>query len=257
MGFIKTFIRNIKNSKYFEFFSIAIILSAAIIYGAETFQISDALRNSILFIDYLITIIFSLEIAIRLFGEKRTADFFKDPWNVFDFTIVSISLIPVEVLSNILIARVVRVFRVMRLITHVPKFKSIISAFFKSVPRVSYVMALMFVIFYVYAILGSAFFEAADPNRWSNVLISLWTLFQVATFENWPDIMQAQFDANPNSWLFFFTFIIIIAFVLMNMIVGIIVDTISEENAEETRMEIEILNKLEIIQQDIENLKSK
>ena len=159
MVFIKTFFRNIKNSKYFEFFSIGIILSAAIIYGVETFQISDALRNSIFLIDYLITIIFSFEIGIRMFGEKRIADFFKDPWNVFDFTIVSISLVPAEMLSNILIVRVVRVFRVMRLITHVPKFKSIISAFFKSVPRVSYVMALMFVIFYVYAILGSAFLK--------------------------------------------------------------------------------------------------
>lgn len=254
MVFIKTFFRNIKNSKYFELFSIAIILSAAIIYGVETFQISDALRNSIFLIDYLITIIFSFEIGIRMFGEKRIADFFKDPWNVFDFTIVSISLVPAEMLSNILIVRVVRVFRVMRLITHVPKFKSIISAFFKSVPRVSYVMALMFVIFYVYAILGSAFFEAADPDRWSNVLISLWTLFQVATFENWPDIMQAQFNINPYSWLFFFTFIILIAFILMNMIVGIIVDTISEENAEETRMEEEILKKLDELDRKISKL---
>ena len=66
--------------------------------------------------------------------------------------------------------------------------------------------------------------------------------------------MQAQFDANPNSWLFFFTFIIIIAFVLMNMIVGIIVDTISEENAEETRMEIEILKKLEVLDDKISKL---
>ena len=98
----------------------------------------------------------------------------------------------------------------------------------------------MFAIFYIYAILGSTFFESC-ANRWENVFISLWTLFQIATFENWPDIMQAQFDANPNSWLFFFTFIIIIAFVLMNMIVKIIVDTISEENAEETRMDLNLM----------------
>ena len=252
MSFMKTFIRNIKDSKYFEFFSILIILSAATIYGIETFQISSSLKNTIYLIDYSITVIFIIEIFIRMFGEKKAIDFFKDPWNVFDFAIVSISLIPVEFLSNILIARVVRVFRVMRLITHVPKFKSIINAFFKSVPRVAYVMALMFVIFYIYAILGSTFFESVDPARWENVFISLWTLFQIATFENWPDIMQAQYDANPNSWLFFFTFIIIIAFVLMNMIVGIIVDTISEENAEETRMEIEILEKLKEIENKLD-----
>ena len=164
MSFMKTFISNIKDSKYFEFFSILIILSAATIYGIETFQISNSLKNTIYLIDYSITVIFIVEIFIRMFGEKRAIDFFKDPWNVFDFAIVSISLIPVEFLSNILIARVVRVFRVMRLITHVPKFKSIINAFFKSVPRVAYVMALMFVIFYIYAILGSTFFESIDPS---------------------------------------------------------------------------------------------
>jgi len=80
----------------------------------------------------------------------------------------------------------------------------------------------------------------------------LWTLFQIATFENWPDIMRVQFVANPFSWVFFFTFIVIIGFVLMNMIVGIIVDTISEENAEETRLEKEILLKLDQIEKKIE-----
>ena len=246
------FFKKIKESVYFESFSIVFIILAAVIYGVETFSIPSSIKDLIFSIDYIITIIFISEIMIRMLGEKRVKDFFKDPWNVFDFAIVSVSLIPIEFLSNILIARVVRVFRVMRLITHVPKFKSIINAFFKSVPRVAYVMALMFVIFYIYAILGSTFFESTDPARWENVFISLWTLFQIATFENWPDIMQAQFDANPNSWLFFFTFIIIIAFVLMNMIVGIIVDTISEENAEETRMEIEILEKLKEIEKKLD-----
>ena len=110
MSFMKTFISNIKDSKYFEFFSILIILSAATIYGIETFQISNSLKNTIYLIDYSITVIFIVEIFIRMFGEKRAIDFFKDPWNVFDFAIVTISLIPVEFLSNILIARVVRVF---------------------------------------------------------------------------------------------------------------------------------------------------
>lgn len=248
---IKIF-KRIKNSKFFEIFSISIILIAATIYGVETFKISELARDIIFTIDYLITVIFIIEIFIRMFGEHKIKDFFKDPWNVFDFTIVTISLIPIELLANILIARVVRVFRVMRLITHVPKFKSIISAFFKSLPRVAYVMALMFVIFYIYAILGATFFGDVDPQRWENIFISLWTLFQIATFENWPDIMRVQFVANPFSWVFFFTFIVIIGFVLMNMIVGIIVDTISEENAEETRLEKEILLKLDQIEKKIE-----
>ena len=79
-------------------------------------------------------------------------------------------------------------------------------------------------------------------------------MFQIATFENWPDIMQVQFAINQNSWIFFFTFIIVIAFILMNMIVGIIVDTISDENKEETKMEVEILKKLEEIEKKINKI---
>jgi len=239
-----SFLKNIKDSKYFEFGSITIIFLAAIIYGLDTFSFPENFKRILAFLDYSITLIFVTEILIRILAEKNLREFFKDPWNTFDFIIVSVSLIPVEFLANVLVARIVRVFRIMRLITHVGKFKALINAFFKSLPRVFYVMALMFVFFYIYAILGTTFFGDLDPDRWGNLFLSLWTLFQIATFENWPDIMQVQFAVNTNSWLFFFTFIVVIAFILMNMIVGIIVDTISEENEEETRMEKEILKKL-------------
>ena len=112
----------------------------------------------------------------------------------------------------------------------------------------------MFVFFYIFAILGTNFFGELDPQRWGNLFLSLWTLFQIATFENWPDIMQVQFSVNGYSWIFFFSFIIIIAFILMNMIVGIIVDTISEENKEETQMEEEILKKLNQLEDKITKL---
>ena len=248
-----SFLKKIKDSIYFEFGSIIIILLAAIIYGLDTFPFPENFKSILAVLDYSVTVIFVSEVLIRIFAEKNLRDFFKDPWNAFDFIIVSISLIPVEFLANVLVARIVRVFRIMRLITHVGKFKALINAFFKSLPRVFYVMALMFVFFYIYAILGTTFFGELDPDRWGNLFLSLWTLFQIATFENWPDIMQVQFSVNANSWIFFFTFIIVIAFILMNMIVGIIVDTISEENEEETRMEKEILLKLKEIEKKLDS----
>ena len=228
--------------------------ACSIIYGLDTFSFSENISNILTVLDYSISIIFVIEILVRMLAERKLADFFRDPWNTFDFIIVGISLIPIEALANILVARIVRVFRILRLITHVKKFKALINAFFKSVPRVFYVMALMFVFFYIYAILGTTFFGDIDPQRWGNLFLSLWTLFQIATFENWPDIMQVQFAINQNSWIFFFTFIIVIAFILMNMIVGIIVDTISDENKEETKMEVEILKKLEEIEKKINKI---
>jgi len=248
------FLTRLKDSKWFEFGSISVILLAAIIYGLDTFALSSNLANTLYLLDYSISIIFLIEILIRLLAEKNLRDFFRDPWNTFDFIIVSISLIPIELLANVLIARIIRVFRILRLLTHVKKFKTLINAFFKSLPRVFYVMGLMFVFFYIFAILGTNFFGELDPQRWGNLFLSLWTLFQIATFENWPDIMQVQFSVNGYSWIFFFSFIIIIAFILMNMIVGIIVDTISEENKEETQMEEEILKKLNQLEDKITKL---
>ena len=120
-------LKNIKDSIYFEFGSITIILLAAIIYGLDTFPFPENFKSILAVLDYSVTVIFVSEILIRILAEKNLREFFKDPWNTFDFIIVSVSLIPVEFLANVLVARIVRVFRIMRLITHVGKFKALIN----------------------------------------------------------------------------------------------------------------------------------
>ena len=175
-------LRNIKDSFYFELGSVIIILLAAIIYGVDTFSLSDSISETIAILDYTISIIFITEIFIRMVAERKLLNFFKDPWNSFDFIIVSVSLIPVDAFANILVARIIRVFRILRLITHVQKFKALINAFFNSLPRVFYVMALMFVFFYIYAILGTTFFGDIDPERWGNLFLSLCKIIMFLSF---------------------------------------------------------------------------
>ena len=244
-------LKKIKESNLFEYVSIMFIVLAAVIYGVETFPISEDLKSVLYNAENFIKIIFVSEIFIRIFGEKKIRDFFKDSWNIFDLLIVSISLMPIAFISDVLVLRIIRIFKVARLVTHVGKFKVIINALFKSIPRVIYVMLLMFIIFYIYAIIGSTFFKDNDFERWENVLISLWTLFQIATFENWIVIMEIQYKVNSFSWLYFFTFIILIAFIFMNMIVGIIVDSVSQESLDDDSIDREILKKLEDIEKKI------
>ena len=248
---MQSFFSKVRSSNFFNILVFAVIFAAAGLAGLETFKIDDSLKTVIFQLDYYISIFFISEIVVRIAGESKKIDFFKDPWNAFDFIIVSVSLIPLEGVNNIIIARLLRVFRVLRLVTHVPQFKIIINAFLISIPRVLYVIGLMFIIFYIYAVIGSHNFKDVDPSRWGNLFLSLWTLFQVATLEGWPDIMMVQFLDNSWNWIYFFTFILIIALILMNMIVGVIIDVIVQENETEVQAEKKILQKLERIEKQL------
>ena len=120
-------------------------------------------------------------------------------------------------------------------------FRILIEAFIKSVPRVGYVMLFMFVVFYIYAALGSLFFQDIDPLHWGNIALAMLTLFQTATLEGWPDLLYSAFEVYPWAWLFFVSFIIINSLIFMNMIIGVIIDVIVRTNDEETPENIQLL----------------
>jgi len=120
----------------------------------------------------------------------------------------------------------------------------LIEALIKSIPRVGYVLLFMFVIFYIYAAVGSLLFSDIDPLRWGNIALAMLTLFQTATLEGWPDLLYAAFEVYPWSWLYFVSFIIINSLIFMNMIIGVIIDVISRTNDENDTDEIKLLNEI-------------
>ena len=120
----------------------------------------------------------------------------------------------------------------------------LIEALIKSIPRVGYVLLFMFVIFYIYAAVGSLLFSEIDPLRWGNIALAMLTLFQTATLEGWPDLLYAAFEVYPWSWLYFVSFIIINSLIFMNMIIGVIIDVISRTNDESDSDEIKLLNEI-------------
>jgi voltage-gated sodium channel len=92
-----------------------------------------------------------------------------------------------------------------------------------------YIALLMFIIFYIYAAMGSMFFASVDDELWGDVAIAMLTLFRVATFEDWTDVMYATMEQYPLSWIYYLTFIFLTAFVFLNMMIGAILDVMSEE----------------------------
>ena len=253
---MKDFFIKVRNNDIFEFFVISIILASAVLVGFRTYE--ESLNPEIFFyissLDYLITFIFVVEIFIRIVAEKSTIDFFKSGWNVFDFIVVSISLIPIESIDAILLARLVRVFRLLRLVSFVPQFRILIESFLSALPRVGYIMLFMFVEFYIFAAIGSILFSDISPIHWGNVGLAMLTLFQTATLEGWPDLMYQSLEVQRFSWIFFVVFIILNALIFMNMIIGVIIDVIIESNDDKTPENIRLLNE---IQNKLETLESK
>ncbi|MEM7365544.1 MAG: ion transporter, partial [Pseudomonadota bacterium] len=209
---------------------IVIIMASALLVGVKTYPIPSWVITAIEYLDIGITIIFIVEITIRFLATHPHYHFFKDPWNIFDTLIVAIRLIPIENSDMALVARLVRVFRVLRMISIIPELRILMNSLLKALPRLGYVVALMFIIFYIYAAVGSLFFEKVNPVLWGDIAVAMLTLFRVMTFEDWTDVMYETMEVYPFSWMFYLSFIFLTAFAFLNMVIGIVVNVLEEEH---------------------------
>ena len=227
-------LRKIDNSKVFQGIVIAVILLSALLIGAKTHNLSSNVVSILLLLDVAVTVFFAIEISIRYLACPKKKHFFKSGWNIFDTIIVIGSLVPSGG-SGVLLARLLRVFRVLRLVSMVPELRLLINALLKAIPRMGYIALLMFVIFYIYAAIGSMYFHSINEVLWgdvsiSNLSISMLTLFRVATFEDWTDVMYETMAVHPLSWIYYLTFIFLTAFIFLNMMVGTVLEVMSQEH---------------------------
>ncbi|RDH85932.1 MAG: ion transporter [endosymbiont of Galathealinum brachiosum] len=226
---------HLRENKIFETFVILVILVSALVIGAKTYAISPAALNMLKVLDIAVTAIFLFEIVIRMLAEKNLFRFFSKAWNVFDFIIVMASVLPIENGEAAMLGRLLRIFRVLRLISIIPELRVLLAAFVTAIPRMGYVSLLMFIFFYIYAAMGSIFFANINPVLWENISISMLTLFRIATFEDWTDVMYETMEVYPLSWLFYLSFIFIVAFVFLNMMIGIVLETLQTEHQKNDR----------------------
>jgi voltage-gated sodium channel len=239
--------RNIVNNKLFNFFIFSIIFLSAITIGIETYPgFANQYRHALLLIDRLIITIFSIEILLKILSNgKRPWLYFSDPWNVFDFIIVGLCLIPMVDNHYFAVFRILRILRVFRMITVFPKLKLIVSALLKSIPSMGYVIMLIGILFYVYGIVGVFVFGPADPLHFGDLHHAFVTLFKVLTLEGWTDIMNKHILGTVNNenqqivsfwpFLYFASFIIIGAMIIMNLFIGVIMNSMEESQKEISR----------------------
>ena len=220
----------IENSLFTKFITYLIILNG-ITMGFETskeFSANYGIYTT--FFNQVVISIFTIEILLRIYVHRLS--FFKDPWSIFDFTIVAISLVPASAGFEIL--RVLRVLRLFRLITVVPQMKKIVSALLSVIPGMLSVIALMTLFFYIFAIMSTQLFGEKFPEWFGTLGESFYTLFQIMTLESWSmGIVRPVMDIYPYAWVFFVPFILVATFVMINLVVAIIVDAMAILNKSE------------------------
>ncbi len=220
----------IRANKIFEISVVAVIIGSALLVGAKTFDLHPIAEMIVGWLDIAVTLFFLIEISIRFLGEENKRQFFKDPWNIFDTLVVVISLIPIQQADSALVARLVRVFRVFRMVSIIPELRMLLNSLVKALPQLGYVLLLMFIIFYVYAAVGSTLYGEINPTLWRDIAVSMLTLFRVMTFEDWTDVMYETMEVYPFSWFYYISFIFLTAFAFLNMVIGIVVNVMNEEH---------------------------
>lgn len=228
----KVFLK-VRSHKAFELFVVTVIVFSALIIGAKTYQLPETLVTAMIWLDWSITFIFLAEIIIRFLGEEHKRNFFKSGWNIFDSLIVAVSLIPIDNSELAVVGRLIRIFRVLRMISIIPELRLLLNSLIKALPQLGYVVLLMFIIFYIYAAIGTTFFAAINSELWGDIAISMLTLFRVMTFEDWTDVMYEAMTVYSFSWIYFVTFIFFTAFAFLNMVIGIVVSVLEEETAKQ------------------------
>ena len=212
---------------------IAMILATAIGLGADTSHDLHARFGAAIEWVYQVALtVFVVEAAAKLTAvSPRFERYFRDGWNLFDFTVLVLAFIP-DTGEFALIARLARLLRVLRLVTVIPQLRIIVATLVRSLPGLGHVMLLLFVIYYVYAVAGVHLFREHDPVHWGSLGIALLTLFRVMTLEDWTDVMYTAMEFHPMSWIFFVSFVLVAAVVMINMVIAVVINNLHDARLE-------------------------
>ena len=223
-------IARILADRRFEMTITALIVLNAITLGLETFPaVMERFGPLLLTLDRIFLAIFTVEIAARLWVHRGA--FFRDPWNVFDFTIVAIALLPAT--GPFTVLRALRVLRVLRLISTVKSLKRVVGALVEALPGMGSIIVLMGLVFYVFSVMAAKLFGAAFPEWFGGLGASAYSLFQIMTLESWSmGIVRPVMEEFPWAWAFFVPFILSTTFVVLNLFIGIIVSAMQAEHDE-------------------------
>ena len=245
---------------------ITLILVNAVLLGLETWPAAMAVGGPLIVgLDKTILAVFVMEIALRLYVHRSA--FWRDPWSLFDFLVVSIALVPAT--GQFAVLRSLRVLRVLRLLTMVPSMRRVVGALLAAIPGLASIALVLLIIYYVFAVIATNLFAAAYPEFFGDLGRSLYTLFQIMTLESWSmGIARPVMQQFPYAWAFFIPFILVATFTMLNLFIAIIVNAMqaySEAEHQETvqalqdtrqKIETDVCDQVRELRDEIRELKT-
>lgn len=233
----------IVESPQFRHVVTALILINAIIVGLDTYPDVGAVYGDVLqTADRMVLYLFTAELTLRFLAANPPLAFFRSGWNIFDVTIVALGFLPASEFFTV--ARLFRIIRVLRAVSVVPDLQKVVAALLMSLPSLGHIAALLGLLIYVYAAIGTSLFGAIAPNFFGTLHQSVLTLFAVITLEGWVTVMDEVLPHMPAAWIYFVTFILLGTFVALNFFVGVIVNNLQSVATEEVNDLVEIRKSL-------------
>mgnify|MGYP003707467653 CR=1 FL=1 len=213
-------------------FVTAVILFNAIILGMETSDTVMATAGDLLkLLDHICLAIFVIEIVAKIYAHRM--EFFKSGWNIFDFLIISLSLSPSG--EGFAVLRAMRILRLLRMVSIAPTLRRVVEAFVSALPGMASVFLLMGLIFYIASVMATTLFSEAFPQWFGSLGASAYSLFQIMTLESWSmGIVRPVMEVYPYAWMFFVPFILVTTFAVVNLVVGLVVNSMQDAHAEES-----------------------
>jgi len=241
-------------------FIVAVIVINAVTLGMETSPLMmETAGPLILLIDRLCLGVFVVEILLKLIAHGGR--FFRSGWNLFDFVIVGIALVPSG--QGLSVLRALRILRVLRVISVAPSLRRVVEGFVTALPGMGSVFLLMAIIFYIGAVMATKLFAASFPDWFGSLGGSAYSLFQIMTLESWSmGIVRPVMEVYPYAWMFFVPFIMVTTFAVVNLLVGLIVNSMQDAHAEESNAATdsyrdEVLARLQAIERKLEDQQDK
>ena len=233
---------------------LGVIAFNAIILGMDTSEtIVSRIGGLLHILDRVCLGIFVVELVAKLYAYRFR--FFRDGWNIFDFIIVAISLVPAA--QGLSALRALRIMRVLRVLSMAPSLRRVVEGFITALPGMGSVFLLMAIIFYIGSVIATKLFAADFPEWFGTLGLSAYSLFQIMTLESWSmGIVRPVMKDYPYAWAFFVPFIMVTTFAVVNLLVGLIVNSMQDAHSEESVAETdkyrdEVLTRLEAIERKI------
>ena len=253
------FCKKTAESKWFQNLVTVAILVAGILVGISTYpDFSQKHAQLLELLNQIILGIFIVEVVVKIIAEgKKPWRYFNDSWNIFDFIIVAAAFMPFGG-GSVAILRLLRLLRVLKLVKALPKLQMLVGALLKSIPSMTYVSILLFLLFYIYAVAGVFFFSENDPVHFGDLQTSMLSLFRIVTLEDWTDIMYINMFGCENygygdtmdqcvnstaqsalSITYFVSFVLIGTMIFLNLFIGVIMNGMDEAKAEMEESDLE------------------